>query len=283
MGMFLGIRIFLRGGLGNQLFQYAFAYNLAQILETSLTLDAALLPRRNDVFRGVSRWPEQISTFEHSGFLETRRFQPHQRTSTFSKFLTAELNFLNSLNPKLALSLGIVTDVTADQFLRENQPGKELKRELKLHGYFQREELFAEKLWEVTNQLKIISYPSADYLNAMAHLEKETVALHIRLGDKANLTDSYQSDLYQRLRYALRKPEFSGREITIFTDSPELVDRNKLGIPVRNLMNTVNLSPIEVLNLFANHNFVVGSDSTFFWWVTRLQKVSNPIAYSIHY
>jgi hypothetical protein len=279
----LGVRVFLRGGLGNQLFQYAFALDLAQILETSLILDAALLPKRNDVFRGVSRWAEQISTFEHSGFLETRRFQPHQRTSTFSKFLTAELNFLNHLNPKLALSLGIVTDVTVDQFLRENQTGKELKRELKLHGYFQREELFAEKLWEVSNQLKIISRPGAEYLDAMAHLEKETVALHIRLGDKAKLSDSYQSDLYQRLGYALRKPELSGREVTIFTDSPELIDPKKLGIPVRNLMNSTNLRPIEVLNLFASHDFIVGSDSTFFWWVTRVQKVSNPIAYSIQY
>ena len=49
------IKVFLRGGLGNQMFQYALGLNLAKKQNTDLVLDATFLndrfPRPNFVYR----------------------------------------------------------------------------------------------------------------------------------------------------------------------------------------------------------------------------------------
>ena len=59
------VSVFLRGGLGNQLFQYSAGLKISRMTGKKLILRTDLLPIQEDKIGGISRWPNQISEFSH--------------------------------------------------------------------------------------------------------------------------------------------------------------------------------------------------------------------------
>jgi hypothetical protein len=274
------VRIFLRGGLGNQLYQYATAYSLSRTLGARLRIDCSLLPKTQDNFKGVSRWPEQISSFEHFGSLDMSSFQPQGRTSAKSKMITAQVLWMSRLSRTRQLRRNFITDENVLEYITNlNQRTKQSNKpiDIKLFGYFQKEELFAEHLSRICSQMANIQKPSPGYLRTKKRISEDSVALHVRMGDKSRLTPVYTSDLFTRLDLTLSSLREKPSRVLVYSDSAGVLDSRKLsGSPQLEFVDTQNLLPIETLNLLASSKTIIGSDSTFFWWASKLQKLFDP-------
>lgn len=281
------VRIFLRGGLGNQLYQYASAYSLSQTLGARLRIDCSLLPRTQDNFKGVSRWPEQISSFEHFGALDLSSFQPQGRTSAKSKMITAQVFWMSRLSRTRQLRRNFVTDENVLEHiavLNERTKKSNKPLDITMFGYFQKEELFAKHLSLICSQMANIQKPSPSYLRTKKRISEDSVALHVRMGDKSRLSSFYTSDLFTRLSLTLLGLKEKPSKVLVYSDTPGALDSRKLpGSPQLEFVETQNLLPIETLNLLASSKTIIGSDSTFFWWASKLQKLFDPTGTVITY
>lgn len=102
--------VYLRGGLGNQLFQLSAARTLSAVTARRALFSTMLLPRVHDQLRGVSRWPLEIrSLIRDDEEIDERWHQPLGATSLRSKlFLT--LSYLTARSDVLARLTGVAVD-----------------------------------------------------------------------------------------------------------------------------------------------------------------------------
>jgi hypothetical protein len=275
------LKVYLRGGLGNQLFQYSTALALAKTKNFDLELDATLLPGQADSYKNVSRWPEQISSFNHEGRMLNHHNQPAGRTSLNSKFLTSTIFMEKGLSPLLGTRSTLVSDENINLFFRDDfVPGKDLR----LYGYFQKDLLFNKYMEDICRQLLDLNNPSRQYRDLLSSWDFSGFAIHARLGDKAVLDIDYPRKLLENMIATINQFGLAGKKFVIFTDSPEFFSQLSSEIfSDATIFSGGEISPIENLLLLARHKFIAGSESTFFWWVTRVQKVFNTLASSIQY
>lgn len=270
----------LRGGLGNQLFQYAAAFSIAKKFGSQLEHNSTLLPKRDDDLRGVSRWPEQISAFSFSGKLQTDSGQPPYRTSLRSKILTIRFTAEKALTKQKRERWKFIHDENIDSFLlmtKEQIPNERIY----MYGYFQRLSLFETHKTEIYNQVSEMKRPSEKYFEFRHSLDFSLPVVHFRLGDKALLDPGYAQTKILKLYETLRSLELEDSKFRVFTDTPSFF-QGKSDTLFRNseIFHAKELTPFENLHLLAEHEFIVGSDSSFFWWASELQRHHKPEAKS---
>lgn len=270
----------LRGGLGNQLFQYAAAFSIAKKFGFQLEHNSTLLPKREDAFRGVSRWPEQISAFRFSGKLQTDSGQPPYRTSVRSKIITLRLTAEKALTKQKRENWKFIHDENIDDFLLMTKE-QILNERIYLYGYFQRLSLFEAHKTEIYNQVSEMKRPSEKYLEFRHSLDFSLPVVHFRLGDKALLDPEYTQTKIRKVYETLRGLELENSKFRVFTDTPSFF-QEKSDALFRNseIFYAKELTPFENLHLLAGHEFIVGSDSSFFWWASEIQKHHKPEAKS---
>ena len=98
----------------------------------------------------------------------------------------------------------------------------------------------------------------------------------MRRGDYLNKKHSIhgiieQNYLLDEAKRVLKKSNFEG--ITIFSDSPELVDKAMFKKIHHNVIFDRGGEPIEVLKRMANHKGIIASNSTFSLWAGILGDV----------
>lgn len=270
----------LRGGLGNQLFQYAAAFSIAKKFGFQLEHNSTLLPKHDDDLRGVSRWPEQISAFSFSGKLQTDSGQPPYRTSLKSKILTLRFTAEKALTKQKRKKWNFLHDENIDDFLLMTKE-QILNEKIYMYGYFQRLSLFETHKSEIYNQVSEMKSPSEKYLEFRHSLDFSLPVVHFRLGDKALLDPGYTQTKVLKLYETLRSLELGDSKFRVFTDTPSFF-LGKSDTLLRNseIFYAKELTPFENLHLLAGHEFIVGSDSSFFWWASELQKYHKPEAKS---
>lgn len=264
-----GITVYLRGGLGNQLFQYAAGLYFAEASSSHLKIRADLLPQRPDVFLGAGRWPCQLTGFQHSGDLRSSGFQPPTGTNLFSKALTIRRQLLGA-NPDYWAKLGLITDPSHGDFEKfiEYARGRE---SLVLDGYFQTTRFalaHRERL-----RFEILGHePGAGHTDL-----DDSVAVHIRLGDnlwqKPNLLDRYR-DFYGRALDQASESLGSRPSLAVFSDQEEFITEI-LGEKKKyewRLVETNPESPVDALRLMASCGGLIAPASTFSWWGAFLQE-----------
>lgn len=263
------IRVLLRGGLGNQLFQYAAGLHLSEIFEFPLILRHDLLPKKPDVFLGSGRWPEQISTFSHSGTLMSSKNQPFEKTNLSSKWRTLRYRLLGS-DPLFFSRLGYLTDpVEYGIGFPELVADLPKNKDIILDGYFQ-------TLFFAIPQRDIIR---KEILGQCldSHIETgDAIGIHIRLGDnlwqKPGLLQHYK-DYYLA---AVRKAgtlHGKGPKFAVFSDQEDLASTIMMEIECDwTIVQTSPSNPIEALRLMSACNGLVASSSTLAWWAGFLQQ-----------
>jgi hypothetical protein len=249
------MKIFVKGGLGNQLFQFSFAHSLNQKIEVYLDFDARL-----------------DRPFELENLI---KFCEHDTKviETSDRFLRTRIKACRIPN-KLNLSvLNKFVDFIAKIRIEEN-PFTHLSKEKMVEnymnlGYFQHWKNVQDN-WkyfgcELIKCLNQITVPSDILFD-------KSVMLHIRQGDLLNVKNTMgilDSSYYEK---AIRKIKTSNSNVkfnyVILTDdilrANEII--NQLDLADALVLGPDDLNAWQTLKVMSNAHFLVAANSTLSWW-----------------
>ncbi len=261
----------LRGGLGNQMFQYAFGKRLAKQLNTNLKLDLTTLLRVKHK-TGFTKRDYQLHIFNvEEDFLVKPGF----------------INFLNKFRLHVLVELvkGIKllpykkikeSTFTVDQNLIDNPPNDTLYT-----GYWQSEAYFKYAESELR---KDFEFKDALSEQAQQILEKikssNSICVHMRRGDyvQNNYFVPMSSDYFDRaskhISTHVESPHFF-----IFSDDPDWCKQNVNLNGNHTVVDfeTDKIKYKEDLQLMASCKHFIMSASSFSWWAVWLSNRKSKI------
>lgn len=256
----------LKGGLGNQMFQYALGRNLAKKNNDQLKLYTGGLTRANevgDIYRPFSLEKFNIQK-DISSKEETRKLKyPYGILSKLWRFISLQVLKINKTiwNPK-------VMDKTGDIFL---------------DGYWQSPRYFSEIRPTLLKEFSLknpLSTSGQKYLSDIQNTE--SVAVHIRRGDYANNPQVLRefgvcSPNYYEKAVAKIQEAHANAQFFIFSDDIDWVKNNlKISASVT-YVEDPSLSDADELYLMsqAKHNII--ANSSFSWWSAWLNDNDQKI------
>jgi hypothetical protein len=244
------VNIILKGGLGNQLFQFFTAYFLSKKLKMNLAVDVSNYTNNN------------YRQFQLLNLLRTNKnyFKYNKENFFFRKLKKIYyFFFFNNFKENNAF-------LYSENFKKLNN-----KKNINLIGFFQSEKYFDTNRNEI---IKILDFNSSkrsqDKQLVSKILNSQSVAIHIRGGDyinfeKVNPSYGTLSQLYYKKAIKIISKNYNNFNIYIFTDDKSYFFKNNfLNNYKYTLVNTG--SDIEDLRLMSLcKNFII-SNSTYSWW-----------------
>lgn len=261
------VTVQLRGGLGNQLFQYAAGYALSQKTNSTLLLDTGLLPMATVNRGGVSLWPEQISTFAHEGLIQSptayspRSTRIRQSVAGFERQLGDRNLYGFRGNSVFAYESG----ETLERFNRLT-PGA------RINAYCNSPKFFEGFEQNLITQIRTLVSPTDWYLNNLAQISDEKpLFLHVRWGDYLNLKHVYgeiSPGYYSRSVDLMRELSHEDRPIWLSSDDPVgASDFLKSHLSIDRVLDSPPSSPpLETVLLMGAGSGLVAANSSFSWW-----------------
>ena len=225
----------IQGGLGNQMFEYAYGYTYAKKHNKKLVLAS-----RHDL---------------HKFFNIPEDYQDAKKYLNIIEF------FKGAYDEKLSKE-------TPDEVMDKGE-------KLFLKGYFQNEEFFAFEKDEIlklfTYQGKL-SQENQKLVDEMAL--KNSVSVHFRLGDYlVDVKDDILSNHYYLLAMSYMKQKFPDAYFYIFSDDTDFVKKN-IKIPFEHTIVENNKNDDSFFDMYlmsqCKHNII--ANSTFSWWGGTKQK-----------
>ena len=269
----------IKGGLGNQLFQYAVGYALAKRLNQPLQLDISYFPTQS--LRGFKLDKLAIPELKVTDQTPMRKDIQLYTNKYFHHLLV-------SLKGKRVIRCG-----KENVYLFEHGSTYELTEEVfsviapivYVDGFFQCEKYFADIAKALQAQYTPSYEPDKEYLSALDRIKRRvSVAVHVRRGDFLNidvkrntiayvLDERYYKNALDYIRKKVSDPVFYW-----FSDDIEWVKRV---FGVSDDFQFVSLhtknADIDEMMLMKNCNHIITANSTFSWWAAWL----NDSPYSI--
>ena len=256
------IKILIYGGLGNQLFQFAFGESL-KITYKNLEVKYIDLTK----FAPTKRMWEL-------GFLKINPQRISKReiiTIFFRRIINAQLNKFSSK----FLYFGIINDNQYEYIHEYLNKG----RSFIIDGYWQSEEYFLKHKVDIKNILNINSKP----LSNKEKRKFKKVAVHIRLGDYINSKQGRDNHLVCDINWykkAINHLKDYDRELlfTIFSDNKELVKnqfKNYSNLEIN--QSDYSKNAYEDLYEMATFDHFIISNSSYSWWASYLGEKKNSI------
>ncbi len=255
------INIILKGGLGNQLFQYFTAYFLSKKLNMNLAVDVSNYKNNN------------YRQFKLFNLLRINKnyFKNNKENFFLRKFKKIhQFFFFNNFKENNAFSY--------------SEAFKELhdKKNINLIGFFQSEKYFHANRNEI---IRLINFNSnrKSYNRKLSSkiLNSKSLAIHIRGGDyiafeKENPNYGALSELYYKKAMKIIEKNLKNFDIYIFTDDKSYFFKN-------NFLNTYKYTLVDsgsdINDLYLMSlckNFII-SNSTYSWWGAFLSIYRNKI------
>jgi hypothetical protein len=265
------VRVFLRGGLGNQLFQYAAGFALSERTGAELVIDSSLLPIVSHEKNGVLHRPEEISSFRHKGTIARDEETSVTRNQNFARLLQLERMVGDTFGSTALRILGSVASENRD--LRGYF--SKLKIPARINSYCAHPDFFASRADELRTQIYSLSQPSEFYLTHESRVENEQpIGLHFRLGDYQKLENIYGRLTSNYFEKALLETSHKDEKqnLWVFSDEPDKA-KEILGIKFQNsyyVPSNASSRPLESLILLSKMKRKVLSNSTFSWWAAYL-------------
>lgn len=262
----------IKGGLGNQLFQYAAAFALSKRLEQPFQFDFALSKRMtpqkyrltqlnvvNDTIVDANELPAKIN------FIKNAYVNKAMRVLNFPKHRCGD--YLYWLETRYEYQKDFFT-IKADN--------------LYVDGYFQSEEYFKEYRADLLRQFQPAYPGEPEYLTALSNiLSCNSVAVHVRRGDfqKDKLSYHYllEEGYYRRaiayMREHLERPVFFW-----FSNDFDWVREHFGKEPDFQFVRIKTAyGDIDDMMLMKNCNHIITANSTFSWWAAWLNEHKNVI------
>lgn len=253
------IYVRIRGGLGNQLFQYSAARSLADRLNVNLGLDTREYNAGSPFEMGLKHFNIRAE-FNPKGLIKHRK-------NGFSKYI-------------LDIALGNHKNVYKENNLSFNNLFHSLPNKTYLKGYWQSEKYFENNQKNIFKDLQIIAPQSKKNIKTLENISKtNSVSLHIRRGDYVtnsayNMKHGTCSlDYYKKSVDYLSKSLNKNFTIFAFSDDPEWVFKNlKLPMDIQFIEHNSSKKNYEDLRLMSQCNHNIIANSSFSWWGAWLNK-----------
>ena len=256
----------LKGGLGNQLFQYAAGRRLSLTLGVPLKLDVGFYKRHKQ------------RTYELDQF--------HVEAGIATDWEVARWRGPRLLT-RITQPLGLVPRLVLEGAFEFDPSILHLGDGRYLDGYWQSYRYFADVAPQIRSELAVRTPPSdADraLLDRMAQCD--AVCLHVRRGDYASnpiarqyhglCTPEYYRTAVEAIAAQLRAPE-----LFVFSDDMPWVKQNlRFELPTTHVEHHgADRAPLELRLMAGCRHFVI-ANSSLSWWAAWLSANENPIVYA---
>lgn len=255
-------RVYLRGGLGNQLFQYAFGRRLALESKAQLVLDADTL------------------------FKIDHRYQRQFELSDFSLSDTVRVDFhsppLLSVRRKLLMKLQAKRPLDRQRFVieREERPVRfqqsyldwRPRGNVDIFGYWQCPRYFESIESQLREELSFVDPPFVGYKEEREAIQKSiSVGVHIRRDDYWSKLDmAYYQQAMDRIRQ--REPH---ARFFVFADAPEWWRENARSDASVTLVQHSEARGIDDFRLLSECQHFIIANSSFSWWAAWLGSATD--------
>lgn len=249
----------LKGGLGNQMFQYAFGRTIADRLGEDLAID--------------------ITSYKQ---LKKRKYELDCFPVRINKIITNSPSKLVSL----IQSKFPITNVLFGRYYEEGFAkhifSDNIGKNSKISGYWQDERYFLSNQNNIRKDFQFKNAFSEYYRSLQSSmLKSNSVSLHVRRGDYVteldvnntigNLDIKYYIDSIDYIKSKVKKPKFF-----VFSDDIDWCIENFKKIDASIYFVSSKLGkPAEELNLMSQCKHVIIANSTFSWWGAWLNEYSN--------
>lgn len=284
----------LGGGLGNQLFQYAFGRQVSEVNGARLILDASgyRSVKEPDPRLGVRALG--LGHFNIRGELITEGFPGWYDPSLLParpwlkrKYMkwTRKLQALwDSRNPYY-LRRTVIEPVRQHFTFDERVLRRRVKGTVEYQGYWQSEKYFVAIEPKIRSELTVVAPMNARNAQLASEIQAcESISVHVRHGDNASGTEtglgslphSYYQAAIEGLAEVTRDPRFF-----VFSDDIDWArSMLKLGpraVFVDHNEDRTNFEDLRLMSMCAHH---ILANSTFSWWGAWLAKHKGQVVYA---
>ena len=263
------VTIRIKGGLGNQLFQYAAGYALAKRMNQKLKLDSSFFPQQT--LRGFKL-----------GYLNVTFGDVVERQSGLvkaykNKYLNKTLRKANVRVLPCGKQTKYLLETRSDivpEFFNISAPN------IYLDGYYQSEKYFREYKADLIKQFTP-NYPSeAEYESVLAEIQgREAVAVHVRRGDFLSVQNDPNPNHYllgEQYYHNALKYVTEHLENPVFFWFSDDIDWVKQNFGERENFRFVSLhtkhADVDEMMLMKNCKHIIAANSTFSWWASWLNE-----------
>ena len=264
----------IKGGLGNQLFQYAAAYSLSIRLHQTIELDTSFYPMQT--LRGFKLESLMINNI---GIASKIPIAVEVYKNRYINKVLRKLNYqlLPYANQSFYL-LETRSDILTDFFTVSYS-------NLYLEGYYQSELYFKQYRNEILKQFQPTYEPEPEYSKQLALiLSTSSIAVHVRRGDFLNAQHDHNPNHYllaeKYYRNALKYMDehVSNPVYYWFSDDIDWVKQN---FGEHENFRFVSLhtkhADIDEMMLMKNCHHIIAANSTFSWWASWLNEHEDAI------
>ena len=266
------IKVMLSGGLGNQMFQYAFARTLSIKHNTTLVLDTSYLQSKLPFSKLATQMKYELGVFDIEAKVETNYFSGKY----LYPFAKAEYLLKKKLN-KIRLDTITESDFSFQKELFNSSDNSFIR------GNFQSEKYF--KIIEDLLRKEFTFKPTLDIVNLnwiQKMKEGNTVAIHVRRGDYVSLKQNVNKFAQIPIAYYQKAIQYLSERVPntsyfIFSDDIQWV-RKHLQLedyPCYFIENNLSADKAYIdMQLMSNCKHNIIANSTFSWWSAWLNN--NP-------
>jgi hypothetical protein len=265
------VEVSLRGGIGNQIFQYFAGLEIAIRENQELLLDDTLILNRKNNHSSI----HFLNVIASYGSYEIRPYM--KRINGYSDDFQSRSVYLNR----------IVSNVSRRNVMKEVGFSKEIYRykpNEKLVGYFQtwRHYEFVQKNYN-SDLLKPYVSIAEKFVGAESHGKSLDIAIHVRRGDYVSLQNRFGLLNKKYYEDALKAIEFKKDrdQVCIFTDATKeelevLFNLGEMNVIVIDINS--GLSDVEQLALMSKFKKIIIANSSYSWWAATLSKDETMVA-----
>lgn len=265
------ISIRIRGGLGNQLFQYATAYSIAKDRHEDLGLEITSYQTRE--------WPR----YE----LPKLKITPDVIINPHFGKSVVDRAFFNKVKSRLSIGLGTNRFKETGEVTSFHPEVLEVERNTYLNGFFQNEKYFLKYRNDLVEQFRPnfeLESESSNWIEKVGNCE--SVAVHVRRGDYIKIGCGISMEYYDAaIQFMLQK--VSSPRFFVFSDEIEFCEDYFSKYPeihfeyVNDIPNSDNKDINEFFVMSACKNQII-ANSSFSWWGAWLnnnerKKVVAPV------
>ena len=266
------ITVKLQGGLGNQMFQYAFARSLSIKTGIPFQIDNTELEQGKDF---VKERRYSLSVFNINSKIINKKEHRYFTQERKHPFFTKIKRRLGIFVPKVVSQASDLSTFDPLPFINED---------VYFDGFYQEEEHFIENANVIRNEFKLKVKLSDEVQSIITNMQScESVILQVRRGD-------YVTNPKTQRHFGLAGKEYfdagldyikskTNKELVLFVVSDDIEwCKNNLNFPFKtNFVSRPEIKDYEEVIIMTNAKYLIISNSTFGWWGAWLNTNVNKI------